>query len=1227
MFQKVLVANRGEIACRILRTLDRLGIASVAVYATADRASPHVDLAGEAVLLDGERPVDAYLDVDRIVRAAVATGADGVHPGYGFLSERAELAEACAADGVTFVGPTPAQLRVFGTKHGARRLAEQHDVPLLPGTGLLADVAAACEAAAAIGYPVMLKSTAGGGGIGMRRCDDPADLGEAFAGVQRLAAAHFGEGGVLLERFVADARHLEVQIFGDGHDVIALGERDCSLQRRNQKVVEETPAPGISDERRRELWAAAVRIGRAVGYRSAGTVEFVYDCARDEFFFLEVNARLQVEHGVTEAVTGVDLVEWMLLEAAGELRLGTLELGTSGRASSGLGTSGLGTSGPRGHAIEVRLYAEDPANDFRPSTGELTEATFPDDVRCDTWVTRGTEITPHFDPLLAKLVVTGADRADAVARLRGALAATRLAGLETNLEYLRTVVGDAVFTRGGGTTRHLADLTFAPRTVEVLEPGTQTSVQDHPGRLGYWAVGVPPSGPMDDLSFRLANRLVGNPPGAAGLELTFTGPTLRFRTDTVVALTGAVMEADLDGAPVPWYTALPVEAGATLRLGPVTGPGARTYLAVRHGIDVPEYLGSRATFVLGGFGGHAGRALRTGDVLHVGGPAPTRAASRAAGAAPAAGPALEAGAIPVVTHDWEIGVLVGPHSAPDFFTDTDVETFFSTAWEVHHHSDRTGVRLVGPKPHWARPDGGEAGLHPSNIHDNEYAIGTIDFTGDMPIILGPDGPSLGGFVCPATVAGSELWKVGQLRPGDRVRFRPLSHGEARRLAAEHEQWVDELRRPAVDRRRRMTEAHGAHAVLLRVAATPDREVVTFRRAGDRYVLVEFGDNVLDLALRFRVHALMERLTDEAIPGVRELAPGIRSLQVRFDPAVIGLVNLVDALAAAEQALGRVDDMEVPSRIVHLPLSWDDPAARLAVERYAQAVRADAPWCPSNLEFIRRINGLPDVDAVREIVFRANYLVLGLGDVYLGAPVATPLDPRDRLVTTKYNPARTWTPENAVGIGGAYLCVYGMEGPGGYQLVGRTVQMWNRHRVTADFRPGRPWLLRFFDQIRFHPVSEQELARLRADLPLGRAHVETEPAMLRLDDHRRFVTEHATEIAAFTRHREQAFAEERARWSAQGVEVVAVVAASPPPPVETALPPGGWAVSTPIQGNVCRLAVGIGDVVAPGDVLVVLEAMKTETAIRAAVGGTVVELRCGEGHVVTAGQPLVVFAAA
>ena len=327
MFDKVLIANRGAIACRILRTLHRLSIRSVAVYSRADAHSLHVARADEAVPIGEALAVDTYLDPGKILEAARQTGAQAIHPGYGFLSENAAFAEECAAFGIAFIGPTPEQLRDFGLKHTARALARESGLPLLPGTGLLEDVDQALHEAEAIGYPVMLKSTAGGGGIGMQLCPDAAALGAAFDSVRRLSRNNFSDAGLFLEKYVANARHVEVQIFGDGDGrVIALGERDCSLQRRNQKVIEETPAPGLRETVREQLLASARRLGKAVNYRSAGTVEFLYDAATEKFYFLEVNTRLQVEHGVTEEVTGVDLVEWMVRLAAGELPpLDTLE--------------------------------------------------------------------------------------------------------------------------------------------------------------------------------------------------------------------------------------------------------------------------------------------------------------------------------------------------------------------------------------------------------------------------------------------------------------------------------------------------------------------------------------------------------------------------------------------------------------------------------------------------------------------------------------------------------------------------------------------------------------------------------------------------------------------------------------------------------------------------------------------------------------------------------------
>jgi urea carboxylase len=1198
MFKKVLIANRGEIACRVIRTLKKLGIASVAVYSKADAHAAHVNMADEAVCV-GEAPAaQSYLRADAMLAAARATGAEAVHPGYGFLSENAAFADACTREGIVFIGPTAAQMREFGFKHTARALAERCGVPLLPGSGLLTDLAHATREAARIGYPVMLKSTAGGGGIGMQLCRGEPALADAFESVSRLARNNFSEGGLFLEKYVERARHIEVQIFGDGEGrVIALGERDCSVQRRNQKVIEETPAPGLSDALRAQLTAAAVALGEAVAYRSAGTVEFVFDADSEAFYFLEVNTRLQVEHGITEEVCGIDLVEWMLRVAAGDR-----------------GFLDAYVHRPAGCAIQARIYAENPARQFQPSAGTLTAAAFPVDVRVDTWVERGTEVPPWYDPMIAKVIVWGETRTVALAHLARALTETRLAGIETNLDYLRHVVADDTFQTGRQTTRYLDRLTYTPGSIEVVLPGTQSTVQDWPGRVGYWDVGVPPSGPMDALAFRLANRIVGNDEGVPGLELTVAGPTLRFLSEAVIALTGASMPADIDGVPLAYWQAHTVRAGSTLRLGVVEGVGARAYLAVRGGFDVPEYLGSRATFTLGQFGGHAGRTLRAGDVLSLGMPG-----EPATWVPPAQWPRY--------TREWHIGVLYGPHGAPDFFTEADMAMFFTTAWEVHYNSSRTGVRLIGPKPQWARKDGGEAGLHPSNIHDYAYAIGSVDFTGDMAVILGPDGPSLGGFVCPATIVQAELWKLGQLKPGDTVRFRPITRAEAAaRLQAQDAMLagtdVDTGLVPI--ERGAVPLLPTEDPILVSLAADGDRPAVVYRQAGDHYLLVEYGPLVLDLALRFRVHALMEWLRAQQPAGIVDLTPGIRSLQVHYDSRVLPVTRLLDLLIAGERALPDVDDLEVPSRIVHLPLSWDDASTRLAIEKYMNSVRRDAPWCPSNIEFIRRINGLDSVDDVKRIVFDASYMVLGLGDVYLGAPVATPVDPRHRLVTTKYNPARTWTPENAVGIGGSYLCVYGMEGPGGYQFVGRTVQMWNRWKKTRDFP--QPWLLRFFDQIRFYEVSASELAQMREDFPHGRFQLRVEETHFNLREYNAFLQANATDIAAFKARQQNAFDAERQHWEQTGQanwsQDVATCAADP-----GELPPGSHFIASHVPGSVWQIPVQPGQRVHAGQELVIVESMKMEIAILAAEDGIVEQVLVKEGDQLAAGQNVLIIRAA
>ncbi|MDW8844672.1 urea carboxylase [Erwinia sp. MMLR14_017] len=1201
MFNTVLIANRGEIACRAIRTLKRLGITSVAVYSAADKNAQHVKDADIAIAVGGEKASDSYLRIDKILAAARETGAQAIWPGYGFLSESLPFAAACEEAGIAFVGPTAQQIGEFGLKHRARELAAVAGVPMTPGTPLLASLEEALSAADTIGYPVMLKSTAGGGGIGLTRCADAQALSNAWESVRRLGEQFFSDAGVFLERCIDRARHVEVQIFGDGKGkVVALGERDCSLQRRNQKVVEETPAPQLPEATRAALLASAVKLGELVSYRSAGTVEYIYDAERNEFYFLEVNTRLQVEHPVTECVTGLDLVECMLRVAADEetdwARL---------------------TQAPQGASIEVRIYAEDPLKNFQPSPGVLTEVCFPDNVRVDGWIDTGTEVSAYYDPMIAKLIVHAENREAALIKMQQALSETRLHGIATNLDYLRQIVATEAFRTGQVWTRMLDSFTPLSPVVEVVQPGTWSSIQDYPGRLGYWDIGVPPSGPMDDFAFRLANRIVGNAEEAAGLEFTLQGPTLRFHSDTLIALTGAECPATLDGESVAYWQPVAVQAGQTLTLGRAR-MGCRTYLAVRNGFDVPEYLGSRSTFALGQFGGHAGRTLRVADMLAISQPALPACTTPAPVSEPQA---VDASLVPRYGDEWKIGVLYGPHGAPDFFTQQSVDEFFAAEWQVHYNSNRLGVRLVGPKPGWARANGGEAGLHPSNVHDCEYAIGAVNFTGDFPVILTRDGPSLGGFVCPVTIAKAELWKVGQVKPGDRIRFHPISFEQAHALEQAQAKNVETLHAttlPAYEVPSLAETEQGSATVLAAIKATALTPTAVYRQAGDNYILMEYGDNVLDLALRLRVHLLMTALRETGQPGIEELSPGVRSLQIRYDSRILSQKQLLTLLLTLEKELGDVSQMKVPSRIVHMPMAFEDSATLGAVERYQQTVRANAPWLPNNVDFIQRINGLSSREEVRQTIFDASYLILGLGDVYLGAPCAVPVDPRHRLLSSKYNPARTFTAEGTVGIGGMYMCIYGMDSPGGYQLVGRTLPIWNKFLKNEQFAASEPWLLHFFDQVRFYPVSEAELDVLREDFREGRATITIEETVFDFAEHTRFLSENAESVAEFRASQAKAFEAEVALWAQEeeGAPLTSEETLEPEAAEDDALQ-----VSADLNGNIWKVLVKPGDVVAAGEPLIIVEAMKMELVVHAPQAGRVKRIACQPGRAVSPGDAL------
>jgi 3-methylcrotonyl-CoA carboxylase alpha subunit len=458
MFTKILIANRGEIACRVIKTAERMGIATVAVYSAADANARHARLADEAVAIGPAAARDSYLVGERIIEAARRTGAEAIHPGYGFLSENEDFAAACERAGIVFIGPPASAIRAMGSKSAAKALMEKAGVPLTPGYhGANQDSSFLAGQAQRIGYPVLIKASAGGGGKGMRRVDRAEDFDTALVSCKREAMNAFGDDHVLIEKYVLRPRHIEIQVFGDTHgQCVYLFERDCSVQRRHQKVLEEAPAPGMTPQRRSAMGRAAVDAAKAVGYVGAGTVEFITH-QDGSFYFMEMNTRLQVEHPVTEMITGVDLVEWQLRVASGEplpLHQEQLEID--------------------GHAIEARIYAEDPANGFLPSTGRLLHLAPPAQsrhVRVDTGVDQGDEITPHYDPMIAKLIVWDRDRDQALARMHRALAQYRVVGVQNNIEFLARLVICPAFAKADLDTALIEreDACLFPRSPEIPE--------------------------------------------------------------------------------------------------------------------------------------------------------------------------------------------------------------------------------------------------------------------------------------------------------------------------------------------------------------------------------------------------------------------------------------------------------------------------------------------------------------------------------------------------------------------------------------------------------------------------------------------------------------------------------------------------------------------------------------------------------------------------------------
>ncbi|EOD51601.1 putative urea amidolyase protein [Neofusicoccum parvum UCRNP2] len=945
--ESVLIANRGEIAVRISATLKNLGIRSIAIYSDEDQNSRHVHDADEAFPLEGRTLAETYLCGEQLIAIAKRAGADAVIPGYGMLSENASFAAACEAAGLVWIGPTPEQIRLLGLKHTARELAGKAQVPLLPGSGLVRDAASAVVEAKRIGFPVILKSTGGGGGVGLEQCSSAEEVETAFDSVRRLGKTFFADEGVFVEKFVQNARHIEVQIIGDGSgNVRHISERDCSLQRRHQKVVEESPALLVPDSVRAQMRSAAIRFASAVSYRNVGTIEFLYDPDTTHFYFLEANTRLQVEHPVTEAVTDLDLVEMMVSVARGQ--------------ASDLFNGESDGFDPRGVALEARIYAECPLQNFRPSPGVLLDVDFPDDIRVDTWVGKGTQVSASFDPLLAKIIVHAETRPLAIEKLCNALDRTRIHGVETNVEYLR-----------------------------------------HEG----WDIGM------------------------SGYH--------------------------------------------------------------------PQGL-------------------------------------------------------------W---------TAMDFVSQTE-----STS-------------------------GGKAGLHPSNIHDGPYSIGTISFTGDDAVILTCDGPSLGGFVCFATVITADLWKLGQMKPGDRIQLRPVSITQALQAEGELSESVQSLSRLQSD----YTSSKLSEPIILDIGSGEDRRV--YRQAGDAALLVELGTGEFNIRCSLRLFSILKRHRDQFLIGVHEITAGVRSLHVQYTSDLFTPQEIVATIEkhCSSPSWSSSDSAtipyglptQIPSRIIHLPIAFDHPTTLAATDRYTRTVRASAPYLPSNTEFLRRLNGLPSAAALRAVITAADFLVLGLGDVFCGSPCAIPLDPRHRLAGAKYAPPRSFTPEGTVGLGGQYLCVYAVDGPGGYQMVGRTVRAW----TAGGQEEPRPWRFELFDRVRFHEVEPAALDAARAAGPAA------EERLVRVEDRALLdVAAYESWLAAIADDVETVVAERERRalqvlgsagdacWKEGGAAEGVAAAADDARSVEE---DGLVAVESPVTGKCWKWGVEEGSAVAAGHAIICVESMKME----------------------------------
>ncbi|KAL4809232.1 allophanate hydrolase subunit 2-domain-containing protein [Aspergillus unguis] len=1224
----LLIANRGEIAVRIIKTARKLNIRTIAIYTEPDAASTHVHLADEAVLLSGA-PSKAYIDGEQIIEIAKRKNVNAIIPGYGFLSENSNFARDAASAGLAFVGPSPESIEAFGLKHTARELATKAGVPIVPGSqGLVMSEEEAVTVSQNLGFPVMLKATAGGGGMGLLTCNTEKDVRDSFQTVQSRGEALFKNAGLFIERYYPSSHHIEVQVFGNGQGkAIAIGERECSIQRRHQKVIEECPSPFVTKnpDLRKGLCEAAVSLAESIEYGSAGTIEYLVDDESGAFFFLEMNTRLQVEHGITELCYGIDLVELMLKQANAQL------LGNKGLDAEVL--SSITVNAPIGSAIEARVYAENPVKDFAPCPGTLQDVEWKVTAgsRIDTWVYRGIKISANYDPLIAKVMYHAPSREQAIEGLKDTLLGSRICGPPTNLGFLAEVLANGEFKAGNTLTKFLNSFEYSLSAIDVVSGGAYTLIQDWPGRPTI-GKGFCHSGPMDSVAFRIANALVGNPVGLEGLEITLSGPELRFLGPAIISLCGAPIDAKLDDVPISMWSRIKVSAGQLLKIGKTTGNGCRAYLAVYGGfLNIAEWFGSKATAPMVGVGGYQGRQLASGDYLSVASELPKSDSQLS----------LPKNIVPEYPSCWELMSMPGPYDE-GYLAPESIDMLYDAEWTISHNAARGGIRLLGPKPKWARLDGGEGGAHPSNLIEYGYGIGSLNWTGDDPVIFPQDCPDLGGFVSSHTIVKGDLWKLGQVKAGDSLKYRATSLEDALAARNATEKFIADIEQccktgdfgsitplsnalpPA------QTASTRGSGVVHQIPEKGNQPLVSYRQAGDDYILIDYGTGAFDLNHRYRVSALKKVLTEATgeisfSTGLTSMVGCGNSLMLYYDGANVPQSKLISYLCSIEAQLGDLSCAKMTSRLFKLPLTFESKRQDNAIKRYMETQRPYASYLPDNMDFVAKNNAFSRAE-FENIYLTAKFMVIAVG-FFTALPLSLPVDPRQRMNCPKMNPSRVFTPAGQVSWGGSCLAIYTVDSPGGYQMTGLTIPGVDILGSKRGYTPQKPWLFEDFDQITFYRVSEEEYERQLALFQSGRYEYEWEEVEFDMAEHNRLLGETKDEVKSIREKQRKAQAEMDTlekemleRWAKEKAE-----RGVPMDTVEELLKdPGITAIEAPLNANVWKIEVKEGDKLEKDQVAVILEAMKLEIAVRTesvAAGAVVEKILAQQGDSIEAGKPL------